>query len=101
MFIRVHADLRVTLENPHNFKQFHVEITKGLDPTAVGKALGATARLDSGKIAWVSESALRAWPSVRGDKAWQESFSAMLAYARQKGWIDTKTGAIQAHIEWK
>jgi len=38
---------------------------------------------------------------VRDDKAWQDSFGGMLAYARKKGWIDEATGAIQAHIEWK
>ncbi|MBM3598276.1 MAG: hypothetical protein FJX35_08680 [Alphaproteobacteria bacterium] len=101
MFVRIATDLRVTLEEPHDFKRFHVEIPRSVDAAAASRALGATARLEGSDKAWVSETALRGWPSVRDDKAWQDSFGGMLAYARKKGWIDEATGAIQAHIEWK
>ncbi len=100
MFVRVDANLHVTLEEPHDFKRFHVEIDTGIDLLVAAQALGATARIEGDKTAWVSETALRAFPGVRDDRAWQKQLGGMLAYAKKKGWIDAN-GAIQAHVERK
>ncbi|MBM3573506.1 MAG: hypothetical protein FJX52_14300 [Alphaproteobacteria bacterium] len=101
MFVRVDEKSRVELEEPNDFKRFHVEIPRSIDLAAAGRALAGTARLEDEKTAWVSEAALRAWPGGGKDQAWQANFDGMLAYARKKGWIEAATGAIRAHIEWK
>ena len=69
-----------------------------LDP--VRKAVAGTAELPDPETAWILEDALRHWPGVEGDDAWQGNFSAMIEKARPHGWIDDNRKAIKAHIEW-
>lgn len=46
------------------------------------------------------QAALRQWPGIEHDAAWQQNFSAMIEKARPHGWIDDQRNAIKAHIEW-
>jgi hypothetical protein len=101
MFVKVLADGRITLEDDGNFRAFKLVVEGGpatLD--AARRALAGTAELPDQSTAWIFEAALRHWPSVAQDQAWQQSFTAMIEKARPHGWIDDARKAIKAHIEW-
>jgi hypothetical protein len=101
MFVKVAADGRVTLEDKDNFRAFKL-VVEG-SPAAVASAksaLAGKAELVDEKTAWISEAALRQWPGVAQDAAWQSSLGAMIEKARPHGWIDDTRKAIRAHIEW-
>ena len=67
---------------------------------AVRRAVAGKAELPDADTAWIFEDALRRWPDVAHDAAWQQSFSAMMEKARPHGWIDDARQAIKAHVEW-
>ena len=49
--------------------------------------------------AWVPAESLERLAAGRAaDPEWRHGFDAMLAYARQHGWV--QDGAVRAHIEW-
>jgi hypothetical protein len=101
MFVKVTADGRVTLEDAGNFRAFKLVVEGGpakLD--AVRRALAGTAEVPDQGIAWISEAALRRWPSVAQDAAWQQNLGTMIEKARPHGWVDDTRKAIRAHIEW-
>ena len=50
-------------------------------------------------FAWISEEELRACAPLAADPTWQSGVSAMIVYARTRGWVDSTTGRIRAHIE--
>jgi hypothetical protein len=101
MFVKVSADGQVTLEDIGNFRAFKLVVDGGpatLDTAR--RALAGTAELPDQSTAWISEAALRRWPAVAQDEAWQQNLSAMIEKARPHGWIDDARKAIKAHIEW-
>ena len=101
MFVKVSNGGRVSLENHGNFRAFKLVVEGGpamLD--AARRALAGTAELPDQSTAWIFEAALRRWPSVAQNQAWQQSLSAMIEKARPHGWIDDARKAIKAHIEW-
>jgi hypothetical protein len=101
MFLKVAADGRVTLEDKDNFRAFKLVIEGG--PAAIysaRSALSETAELPDDTTAWIYEAALRRWPKVARDAAWQQNLSGMIEKARPHGWIDDARKAIKAHIEW-
>ena len=101
MFIKVAADNRVTLEEPGNFRAFKVVVdAKPSSLDGARRTLTGTAELVDKDTAWVSETALRHWPEVAQDAAWQQSLSTMIEKAKPHGWIDEQRRAIKAHIEW-
>jgi predicted transcriptional regulator len=50
--------------------------------------------------AWISEKALRAWPSLKSEEWWQRGLSNMIAAVHKFGWIDQANQSIRAHIEY-
>jgi hypothetical protein len=101
MLLRVLANGDVHLENAHEFRSFKLIIESSSGELARARsALSGIATLPSADTAWVSQQALRQWPSVTEDRAWQSDFAAMIEKARPHGWIDDATQAIKAHIEW-
>jgi hypothetical protein len=89
------------LEDRDNFRAFKLVIEgdqSELD--AMRGAIAGNAELADAGTAWIFEDALRRWPGVEQDAAWQQNFSAMIEKARPHGWIDDQRGAIRAHIEW-
>ncbi len=101
MLLKVSAIGEVTSEDRYNFRAFKlvVEAERGrLDE--IRRALAAKAELPDAETAWIFEDALRHWPGVEQDAAWQQNFSAMIEKARPHGWIDDARKAIKAHIEW-
>jgi hypothetical protein len=102
MFIRVAKGGAVTFEERDNFRAFKIVAEMSRDHLEdVRKALANIADVPDHETAWVFADALRNWPGVKDDPAWQESFSAMIQKARPHGWIDDARNAIKAHIEWK
>jgi predicted transcriptional regulator len=101
MFISVVAPGVAALEDRHNFRAFKIVAGMpgaGLDE--VRRALSGIAEVSDRDTVWVFQDALRRWPGVADDAAWQNAFAAMIEKARPHGWIDDNKKAIKAHIEW-
>jgi hypothetical protein len=91
------AEAVARLVDPDDFKAFKV-VVKGDTPALAARvaALGVP-RLD--EHAWVSIDALRNLAGEAATPAWEESLTAMIDYARSKGWVDDELGAIRGHVE--
>jgi hypothetical protein len=101
MFVKVTADRRIVLEDRDNFRAFKLVVEGRRDDLdAVRGALAGTAELPDAETAWISEAALRRWPEVAQNAAWQQSLGTMIEKARPHGWIDDARQAIKAHVEW-
>jgi hypothetical protein len=101
VFLRLTAGGELSFEDRNNFHAFKLVVEGGRDRLdAVRKAAAGKAELPDAETAWISQDALRQWPGVDGDAAWQQNFSAMIEKARPHGWIDGERKAIKAHIEW-
>jgi hypothetical protein len=101
MFLKLTATGELQFEDRQNFRTFKlvVEGDRGrLD--AVRRAIAGKADVPDADTAWIYQDALRQWPGVEQDRAWQQSFSAMIEKARPHGWIDDQRKAVKAHIEW-
>lgn len=101
MFLKLSAAGSLHFEDRDNFRAFKlvVEGDRGrLDD--VRRSLAGKAELADADTAWIFAEALRHWPGVESDAAWQQNFSAMVEKARPHGWIDDQRNAIKAHVEW-
>jgi len=101
VFLKFSRGSGLQLEDRDNFRAFKLVIEEGqaqLD--AIRNTLTGKAELADASTAWIFEDALRRWPGVEHDTAWQQGFSAMIEKARPHGWIDDERKAIKAHIEW-
>ena len=101
MFLKLTPGGELLFEDRENFRAFKLVVEgerERLD--AARKATAGKAELSDAETAWISEDALRQWPGVEHDAAWQQNFSAMIEKARPHGWIDDERKAIKAHIEW-
>jgi hypothetical protein len=90
----------VELAEPEDCKRFHVA-TRGGDQVALGAALAAhdLGRLLPSGDALIEIEAVRRLAAGRVPDGWEHDFTAMVDYARSKGWLDERGGAIQAHVE--
>jgi hypothetical protein len=101
LYLKLSATGELTLEDRDNFRAFKfVAAGNRGNLDQVRKAVAGTAELPDAETAWILEDALRHWPGVEGDDAWQRSFSAMIEKARPHGWIDDARKAIRANVEW-
>jgi hypothetical protein len=101
MFLKVTAAGEVQFEDRQNFRAFKLVVEGdrgGID--AVRRAVAGKADVPDAETAWINQDALRQWPGMEQDDAWQQNFSAMIEKARPHGWIDDRRKAIKAHIEW-
>jgi len=94
----------VSLEEPDDTGRFHVTVrggARGVDEAIVFGALvdAAAGRLD-GDDAWITVDAVRRLAAGRVGPSWDDELSRMVEYARSKGWLDERTHAIRAHVEW-
>jgi predicted transcriptional regulator len=100
MIIRLIAASRlIEIDDAKNFKAFSVRMEGALDPTAQAELLGRIAVRHDREHAWISEAALRDWPSLKAEAWWQDGLTAMIAAVQKFGWIDNESRAIRAHIE--
>ena len=101
MFLKLARGGELLFEDRENFRAFKLVVEGGRDRLdAVRKATTGKAELPDAETAWISQDALRQWPGVEHDAAWQQNFSGMIEKARPHGWIDDERKAIKAHIEW-
>ncbi len=101
MIIRIiAADRQVEIDDARNFKAFSVRIEGPFDdPALQAELLGRVAISSDHEHAWISEKALREWPSLRSEAWWQEGLTNMIAAVQKFGWIDNANHSIRAHIE--
>jgi predicted transcriptional regulator len=101
MIIRIIAAGRqVEIDDATNFKAFSVRIEGPFgDPVLQAELLGRVALGSDREHAWISEKALREWPSLASEAWWQEGLTNMIAAVQKFGWIDNTNHSIRAHIE--
>ena len=101
MFLKFSSGSGLQLEDRDNFRAFKLVIEgEQAQLDAVRNALTGKAELADAGTAWIFEDALRRWPGLENNAAWQQNFSAMIEKARPHGWIDDQRKAIKAHVEW-
>jgi predicted transcriptional regulator len=89
------------LDDVHNFKAFSVRVEGSFDdPAKPAELLGRVAVSSDREHAWISEKALREWPSLAAETWWQDGLSNMIAAVQKFGWIDRANHYIRAHIEY-
>jgi hypothetical protein len=101
VFVKLSADRTVRLEDRDNFRAFKLVVEgsrAGLE--AARASLAGTAELADADTAWVLEAALRGFPEVADNVAWQQALTGMIEKARPHGWIDDARKAVKAHVEW-
>ncbi len=98
----IHADLdaaTVTLRDPADFRGFHVAVAGGpVDDDRLAAVLEPRGRLE-GDHAWITTDAVVTVAGPGADADWQAGFDGMVAYARDKGFLDEAGAAIRAHLE--
>lgn len=101
MIIRLIASSRsVEIHDPGNFRAFSVRIEGPMDSALQSELLGRVAVSSDREHAWISEKALREWPSLKSEDWWQDGLSRMIAAVQKFGWIDQVNQSIRAHIEY-
>ena len=101
MIIRVVASSRsVEIDDPNNFRAFSVRIEGAMESALQSELLGRVAVSSDREHAWISEKALREWPSLASEEWWQQGLSSMIAAVQKFGWIDQANQSIRAHIEY-
>lgn len=97
----IHADLdtaTVTLVDPADFRGFHVAVAGGsTDDERLATVLAPHGHLD-GEHAWITTEAVAALAGSAADDEWRSGFDGMVAYARDKGFLDDSGTAIRAHL---
>ena len=100
MIIRVVASSSsVEIDDVRNLKAFSLRIEGPMDPAAQAELLSRVAVRCDREHAWISEGALRDWPSLASEGWWQDGLSNMIAAVQKFGWIDQVNHSIRAHIE--
>ena len=100
MIIRLIVKSRsIEIDDPKNFRAFSVRIEGALDAAAQAELLGRIAVKHDVAHAWISERALRDWPSLKAEGWWQDGLTSMIAAVQKFGWIDNASHSIRAHIE--
>jgi hypothetical protein len=59
-----------------------------MEPAELAELLAGLAISSDREHAWISEKALRNWPSLKSEAWWQDGLSNMIAAVQKFGWID-------------
>lgn len=101
MIIAIDAAHVVRLEQPLDFKRFHVEIAAPRSTlAALRSAFAAYGAIEDEAQAWIDADALRRWPSLAGNAEYATGLGQMLDYAARKGWMSADGKRVRAHIVW-
>jgi predicted transcriptional regulator len=102
MIIRIIASSHsIEIDDIRNFKAFAVRMEGPFDDQAKAtELLGRVALSGDREHAWISEQALREWPSLASESWWQDGLSKMIAAVQPFGWINQANHSIRAHIEY-
>jgi hypothetical protein len=92
----------VALEEPADCGRFHVAVRGRADAGALDDALRShqVGSVDGDGEAMVRVVAVRRLAAGAVGAQWEDEFSAMLDYARSKGWLSEDGTSIRAHVEW-
>jgi predicted transcriptional regulator len=102
MIIRLVASSRsIVIDDPQNFRAFSVRVEGSMDPALQAELLHRIAASSNRDHAWISEAALRDWPSLKSEAWWQDGLSNMVAAVQKFGWVDQANHSIRAHIEYE
>jgi hypothetical protein len=89
----------VTLVDPTDFGGFHVAVAGGgVDDPRLAPVLAPHGHLDADH-AWIDTEAVVALAGPAADEAWTAGFAAMVAYARDKGFLSDDGQYLRAHLE--
>jgi hypothetical protein len=92
-------DAILTLLEPSTFTAFHVEVVGGdVDDDRLADVLAPHGRLVDDH-AWIDVDAVVALAGDAVDDGWREGFDAMVAYARDSGFLSGDGTAIRAHLK--
>jgi hypothetical protein len=91
--------LAATLVDRDDFSSFAVVVLSNADASAGSRTSDGAVRFESEEQAWVDQDWLGRVGEFDKDESLAGSYTKMLAYAGQKGWIDPETGAVAAHVE--
>jgi hypothetical protein len=98
----IHVELdggAVTLVDPADFRGFHVAVAGGgVDDPRLAQVLAPHGRLDA-EHAWIATDAVVALAGQEVDEGWTAGFDAMVAYARDKGFLSDDGQSLRAHLE--
>ena len=95
MLIRITAAGKATLEAAEDLKGFKA-VVEGGGLSELPNGLGY---YEGDGLLWVQQAWLRDQAGRYADAAWMAGFDGMVGYARGKGWVTPRNGAIRAHIE--
>jgi hypothetical protein len=88
----------VALREPDEFTRFCVALEGEGDLAQVVQRSGLGRLATDGEHVVVDPVALRALAGPAANKAWDDGFAGMCAYAAGKGWVEPD-GGVLAHIE--
>ena len=88
----------ITLEDAHNFREFHIATDADV-PATVAAFAGRAAASERDNHLWIDIAYVRELAGPAADAEWNTQFESMLAYAATKGWIDTPTNRVEAHLQ--
>jgi hypothetical protein len=91
--------LVATLLDRDDFASFSVEMEAGPDIRAGDRTVDGAVRFETPAQAWVSQDWLRSEGRFDEDEDASASLGRMLEYAETKGWVDSDSGAVAAHVE--
>ena len=86
----------VRLAEPNDFRRFKLVLHAGAHPET--QSWNGITLLDD-RDALVSIDLVPTLDGRPDDASWEQAYAAMVAKAREHGWIDTDKNAIRAHIE--
>ena len=99
MIIRVSEAGAVAIEDHDLFTGFHVDAPVGHTAEDIAAVLGEGTSADDRHHVWIAADAVRHWVADLATEEWEEGFTAMVDYARGRGWMDESGTHIRAHLE--
>lgn len=96
------ADLRTRtfdLVQPADCQRFSVRVVGSGDRHDLEQTLAECGVVDEDHV-WVDVDVIRRLARFSTGEGWDADFAAMVAYARDHGWLDEQANRIRAHVEW-
>lgn len=101
MIVAIDTTYTVQIEQPLDFKRFHLEIAAPRSElAALRNVFAAYGVIENDAHAWIDADALRQWPGLAGNAEYQSGLRSMLDFAARKGWMSSDGKRVRAHIVW-
>jgi hypothetical protein len=99
MKVMVDKTGHIVLHEESDFSSFKLVADRALgDAQQLAEAMAAAGLRFDGTHGWIGEGWLRA--RLPSDEWAQAGFDRMIDFARTRGWVDTGSGDVRAHLEW-